>query len=97
MKFSEPNFWEITVYSSQKFQQNVEAFLVEVLSKMHQESISSRNQVDIEVNCKNKILQSFLEPIELHKQILRISLVFESWIAKLIKKKQQTTTNNFFP
>ena len=45
---------------------------------MHQESISSRNQVDIEVNCKNKILQSFLEPIELHKQILRISLVFES-------------------
>ena len=78
MKFSELNFWEITVYSSQKFP-----------SKMHQESISSRNQVDIEVKCKNKILQSFLEPIELHKQILRISLVFESWIAKLIKKKKK--------
>ena len=34
---------------------------------MSQESISSRNQIEVGVNCKNKILQGFLEPIELHK------------------------------
>ena len=34
---------------------------------MNQESIGRRNQVDVGVNRKNKILQSFLERIESHK------------------------------
>ena len=42
---------------------------------MNQESMGSINQVDVGVNRKNKIPQSFLEPIESHKYI---SLIFES-------------------
>ena len=51
---------------------------------MNQESMGSRNQVHVGVNRKNKIPQSFLEPIESHKYI---SLIFESWIPKLISNK----------
>ena len=53
---------------------------------MNEESIGSRYQVDVEVNCKNKILQNFFEPIESHKQFLRVSLIFESKIAKFRKQ-----------
>ena len=35
-----------------------------VSSKMNQESIGSKSQVDLGVNQKDKIPQSFLEPIE---------------------------------
>ena len=49
--------------------------------KMNQEPIGSRNQVEVGVNCKNKIPQNFLKPIESHQWI---TLIFESWIAKLI-------------
>ena len=48
---------------------------------MNQEPIGSRNQVEVGVNCKNKIPQNFLKPIESHQWI---TLIFESWIAKLI-------------
>ena len=51
---------------------------------MNQESMGSINQVDVGVNRKNKIPQSFLEPIESHKYI---SLIFELWIPKLISNK----------
>ena len=34
---------------------------------MNQESIGSGNQVEVRANHKNKIPQSFLEPIESHK------------------------------
>ena len=34
---------------------------------MSQEQISSRNQVEVGVNRKNKIPESFLGPIESHK------------------------------
>ena len=34
---------------------------------MNQESIGSGNQVEVRANGKNKIPQSFLEPIESHK------------------------------
>ena len=51
---------------------------------MNHESIGSGNQVEVRANRKNKIPQSFLEPIESHKQI---SLIFESGDANLILKK----------
>ena len=35
--------------------------------KISQDSIGSRNQVEVGVNRKNKISQSFLEPIESQK------------------------------
>ena len=35
--------------------------------KMNQKSIGSGNQVDVGANRKNKIPQSFLEPIESHR------------------------------
>ena len=45
---------------------------------MNQESISGRYQVGVGVNCKNKILQNVLEPIESDEQFLQVSLIPES-------------------
>ena len=44
---------------------------------MSQESFGSKNEVDVGVNCKNKIPQNFLKPTELHKLILQVSFIFE--------------------
>ena len=50
------------------FKKCVEDFLTKISSlKMSQGPIGSRNQAEVGVNRKNKIPQSFLEPIELHK------------------------------
>ena len=46
---------------------------------MNQESICNRNQVDVGDNCKNKIPQSFLEPLELRKYIF-----FNFWKKKFL-------------
>ena len=48
--------------------------------------MGSRNQADVRVDHKNKILKSFFELIESHKHILQILLVFESRISELISK-----------
>ena len=61
--------------------------------KMNQESIGSRNQVEVGVNHQNKILKSFFRT----DQIAQIDL-FNVWVMNCkINFKKIPSGNNFFP
>ena len=68
-KLAELNFCEIIEYSSRKL---VEAFLLKTSSFKNQLGVNQKYKSSrcVGVNRKNKILQSFLEAIKSHKQIL---------------------------